>query len=351
MNAEYAYLPDRSITDGEVTRDDSHGRIDMAPTLRVPLSRLTFLSLNTSASYRATRYSRSAGPTGGTVDDPYLRQYSSLETDIVGPVFTRIWDRPESVFAERLKHVIEPAFKVDLTSRIEDYTKTPVVGDQSEFVVSSAADFTYGLTNRFLARGKAVGQTRGQTREFLTVGLQQTAYSNPESARYDSTYQSTYGYARPLDLSPIALTARVSPSGVLDGNLRLEYDVTGLGMALLSAGGGVNGRLASANFNYSRRSVDGSSFLSGSTTMRWLDGRASGTYSLSWDIARAYVVSQSIVGSYLAQCCGLQLEFQKFNYPNSSDFPISSDTRFNFGFILAGLGTFSNFFGAFGGQQ
>jgi hypothetical protein len=62
-------------------------------------------------------------------------------------------------------------------------------------------------------------------------------------------------------------------------------------------------------------------------------------------------VSQSIVGSYLAQCCGIQLEFQKFNYPNSSDFPISNDTRFNFGFILAGLGTFSNFFGAFGGQQ
>jgi hypothetical protein len=119
----------------------------------------------------------------------------------------------------------------------------------------------------------------------------------------------------------------------------------------LSAGGGVNGRLASANINYSRRSVDDSNFLSGSTTMRGLDGRASGTYALSWDIERAYVVSQSIVGSYLAQCCGLQIEFQKFNYPESSGFPIASDTRFNFGFILAGLGTFSNFFGAFGGQQ
>ena len=33
------------------------------------------------------------------------------------------------------------------------------------------------------------------------------------------------------------------------------------------------------------------------------------------------------MGSYLAQCCGLQVEFQKFNYPASSEFPISSDTR------------------------
>ena len=61
-------------------------------------------------------------------------------------------------------------------------------------------------------------------------------------------------------------------------------------------------------------------------------------------------MSQSIIGSYLAQCCGLQLEFQKFNYPETAGFPIASDTRFNFGFILAGLGTFSNFFGAFGGS-
>ena len=96
--------------------------------------------------------------------------------------------------------------------------------------------------------------------------------------------------------------------------------------------------------------MNDSNFVSASTTLRWLDGRANGTYSLSWDIARSYVVSQSIVGSYLAQCCGLQVEFQRFNYPEGSGIPIASDTRFNFGFVLAGLGTFSNFFGAFGGQ-
>ena len=351
MNAEYAYLPNRSLVDGAVISDNSHGRIDVMPTMRVPLSKLTFLSVNTSAFYRMTRYSRRVGPTGGTIDEPYLRQYSELETDVVGPVFTRIWDRPEGVFAERLKHVIEPAFKISLTSQIDDYRSTPVVGDQSEFVVGGAADFTYGLTNRFLARGKAVGQAPSQTREFLTVGVQQTVYSNPESARYDSTYQSTYGYARPLTMSPVALTARVSPSFALDGNFRTEFDVSGLGLQLLSAGASVNGRTSSVGFNYSKRSVDDSDFLSAFTTMRWLEGRATGTYALNWDIGRAYVVSQSVMASYLAQCCGLQLEFQKFNYPTWSGIPIASDTRINFGFILAGLGTFSNFFGAFSGQR
>jgi len=350
-NSEYAYLPNRSVSNGEVTNDDSHARVDFTPTLRAPLSRLTFLSVNTSANYRATYYSRSAGPTGGTVDDPYFRQYIALHTDIVGPVFTRIWERPDSLFAERLKHVIEPAFSVNFTSRIEDFARTPIVGDASEFVVGGAAQFTYGLTNRFMARSKAVGTTRGQTREFLTVGLQQTVYSNPESSRYDSAYQSTFGYTRPVQRSPLALTARASPTFRVDANLRAEYDTYGLGLQLLSAGGTVNGRVASVGANYSWRAIDSSNYVSTYTTLRWLQGRASGTYSLNWDIARAYVVNQSVVGSYLAQCCGLQLEFQKFNYPSGPGFPISSDTRFNIGFILAGLGTFSNFFGAFGGQR
>jgi LPS-assembly protein len=351
LNTEYAYLPSRTINEGVVTNDDSHGRFDLTPTLRAPLSRLTFLSVNTSVNYRATYYSRSAGPTGGTISDPYLRQYASMHTDIVGPVFTRIWDRPTSVFAERLKHVVEPAFSLDMTSRIADFARTPVVSDVSEFVVGSAAQLTYGLTNRFFARGKDTPERRGQTREFLTVGIQQTAYTNPESAQYDSAYQSTFGFPVRRDRSPIALTGRISPTGTFDGNLRAEYDTYGLGLQLLSAGGGINSPRASFNANYSWRDLNESNFMSAATTMRWLDGRASGTYSLSWDIARSTVVSQSIVASYLAQCCGLQLEFQRFNYPQSSDIPIASDTRFNFGFVLAGLGTFSNFFGAFGGQR
>jgi hypothetical protein len=56
--------------------------------------------------------------------------------------------------------------------------------------------------------------------------------------------------------------------------------------------------------------------------------------------------------SYLAQCCGLTMEFQKFNYASLGvNIANPSDVRFNFGFILAGLGTFSNFFGAFGGTR
>ena len=355
-NVEYAFLPDRAMSDGVVVSDRGYTRLDVSPTVRVPLSRLTFLSVNTSAAYRTTHYSRSAAlTTEATVDEPYLRQYMTVRSEVVGPVFTRIWDL-QGGFAERLKHVIEPAFTVDLTSHIENHNRTPVVSDYSDFVVSGATKFTYGLTNRVFARGRSVDNVRGSTREIMTVGLQQTYYSDPQSGGYDSSYQSTYGTRRPLDLSPIALTTRVSPVAAVDTNMRVEYDVSeGRGLRTVSFGGNVNRPGLSVGANYSHSRLDPtnhSKFIQGTTSMRWLDGRATGTYNVGWDIARSYIVNQNIMVSYLAQCCGLTFEFQKFNYAElSNSLALPSDTRFNFGFVLAGLGTFSNFFGAFGGQR
>jgi LPS-assembly protein len=357
-NAEYGVLPNRSISEGLVVSDLGYSRLDVSPTVRVPLSRLTFLSVNTSAAYRATRYSRSitgdSNSTAATVDEPYLRQYTTLRSEIVGPVFNRIWDL-QGGFAERLKHVIEPAFTVDFTSNIDDYTRTPSVGnDLADFVVSGATRYTYGITNRLFARSRAVDGGSASTREIVTIGLQQTYYTNPLAGGFDSSYQSTYGNRAPIDLSPLALTSRVSPTNALDTNLRVEYDVArGRGLQTVSIGSNVSAAAVSGGVNLSlnyRDPTNPSKFVQGSTSMRWLDGRATGTYNISWDIGRSYIVSQGAMLSYLAQCCGLTVEFQRFNYASlGTNLAIPSDTRFNFGFILAGLGTFSNFFGAFGG--
>jgi LPS-assembly protein len=353
-NAEYAVLPNKSISDGIVVSDAGYSRLDVSPTVRVPLSRLTFLSVNTSAAYRTTQYSRSTGPDGATVDVPYLRQYSTLRSEIVGPVFNRIWDL-ESGFAERIKHVIEPAFTVDFTSGINEYLRTPAVGsDVADFVVSGTTKVTYGLTNRLFARGRPVDGVRGTTREILTVGLQQTYYSNPLSGGFDASYQSTTN-RRPTDLSPLALTTRVAPTNTFDTNVRVEYDTSrGRGLQIVSVGGTLNGAAVSAGANFSHNRLDPTNhntFVQGSTSMRWLDGRATGSYNVGWDIGRGYIVSQSIMWSYLAQCCGLTMEFQKYNYASLGvNLATPSDTRFNFGFTLAGLGTIpTNVFGAFGG--
>ena len=135
----------------------------------------------------------------------------------------------------------------------------------------------------------------------------------------------------------------------------MEHDVSGDGLQSLSASGNVYIGRQSINASLSRRRFSGQSgsdtYLSAGGTGALMDGRVTANYSLSWDISRSYVVSQTMSTSYFAQCCGFGVEFQNFNYPQlSSSFPIPNDRRINFSFTLAGLGTFSNFFGAFGGN-
>jgi hypothetical protein len=350
MNSEYAYLPYRNVTGNVVTLDNSLSRVDLAPSVRLPLSRLTYLSVNTSAAYRTTYYSRSYNERGVAVPDSLIRDYTQLRTEVVGPVVTKIWDTPDSAYAERMKHVIEPAFTVDYTTPIDNYKRTPILTDTSDFVIGGTSRATYGLTNRLMYRGKTVDGVRGQTREFVTVGIQQTYYSNSESSKYDTSYSSSNTNRNPVNLSPVSLTARVSPSSRVDANTRLEYDVNGVGLASLGIGSTVSGGLASGNLQFSRqrfsRISPPNSYFSGSTSLHSPNGHFTGTYGLSWDLTHSTIVTQNVLATYMAQCCGLQMEFQKFHLVSSA--PIPSDRRINISFVLAGLGSFSNFFGAFG---
>jgi LPS-assembly protein len=354
MTTEYAFLPARRVRAGVVADDDSFGRFDASPTVRVPLSKLSFLSINTSATYRATYYSSSADEASSEiVVDSFLRQYATSRTEVIGPVLSRIFTLEEGSFAERVKHVIEPTVTLDLTSPIRGFRRTPLQTDVSDFVIGGTSQVTYGVTNRLFLRRPSVNKVRGETREFVTIGLQQTAYSNGEASRYDTSYSSAIGVGPGRTLSPVALTARVSPSNTFDGNMRVEYDVDN-GLQTLTTGAGINYGNGGITLNYSRQQFDrtlpANSFVNASTRAQFFENRVNGTYSLSWDIARGYVVSQGIVGSYMAQCCGVQAEYQQYNYPSGFGLPISVDRRINFSFMLAGLGTFSNFFGAFGGN-
>lgn len=354
INNEFSYLPFRTITNGRVTGDRSLSRFDVLPTARAALSRLTFLTFNTSASYRTTYYSRSATTGGQVISEPLVRQYLALRTDVVGPVFAKIWDTPENRYSERKKHLIEPTFALEYIPGIGNASRVLTLVDQSDVVLGSTTRFTYGVNNRWLYRARTTDGSAGATVQFLTVGVQQTYYMTPRASLNDTQYVSTGFRSRSVDLSDVALTVKVTPSPRLDSTTRLEYNMQGQGLHVLTTGGTtqVLGSSTTVSFSRQRRNriAKPESSLSWSTSSTLLDGRARGMYGLTWDIGRAGVLNQSIGFSYLAQCCGILAEFQKFKFPQSvPGFPIPSDRRFNVSFILAGLGTFSNFLGAFGG--
>jgi hypothetical protein len=325
--------------------------MDIAPALRVPLSQLSYLSVTTNAAYRNTYFSRSVDASGALVPEPVTRQYLSLQTDIIGPVFSKIWDTPDSRYSDRMKHVIEPAFSLEYISEIGNQARVPIT-DSSIVAVGGAWKFTYGLMNRLLARTRGSGDARGSAREVLTLGVQQTYYTNPETSRFDTSYGSYSGRPRPVDLSPIAVTARVSPTPAVDATARLEYDVAGNGLQILTAGSTLTTGPGSATLNYSRQRFTPaspvSSYLTGASSWRFKADRMTGFYALNWDIDDKYIYSQSLGGAYMAQCCGVRADFQVVNFLSSIGSPIPSDRRLNVSLVLAGLGTFSNFFGLFG---
>ena len=96
--------------------------------------------------------------------------------------------------------------------------------------------------------------------------------------------------------------------------------------------------------------IRANNFVQTAADFRILEGKVGGSVSYNYDIAQSTLLNQRYVAFYNAQCCGIQFEYQSFNYPNTNQFLLPKDRRFNMSFTLAGVGSFSNFFGAFGGS-
>ncbi|HUU36213.1 MAG TPA: putative LPS assembly protein LptD [Vicinamibacterales bacterium] len=337
--------------------DSSMSKLDITPTLRAPLSKLPFLNVNLNMSYRVTRYSESL-ESGRQVEVPYLRRYADMRADFVGPVFSKVYT-PNNFLADRLKHVIEPAFSVQRVTAIDGEDRVVRLGSSYDFVVGGVTRMTYGLTNRVLVRkaskNPAASTLASAPRELLTASVTQSYYTDQRASRFDPTYNSTYvdnGSARPAsNYSPVALQVRTQPLTALGASARAEYDYATRKMLSLSTSGdyGVPAARVALSWSRSLSSFFPTNSINGSTHLSVLGGRLGGDYSLNWDLQRDVVLQQRVMAFYNAQCCGVVVEYSQFNPYVGSALP--TDRRFNIGFTLAGVGTFSNFFGNFGGRS
>ena len=93
VNGEYASLL-RSVTPATGAKtDQSLNRLDFAPALRVPFTKWSFLTANSSLAWRGTYWTESI-ENSAQVADPIGRKYFDLQTRITGPVFQRIFNTP-----------------------------------------------------------------------------------------------------------------------------------------------------------------------------------------------------------------------------------------------------------------
>jgi LPS-assembly protein len=344
--------------------DQSLTKVDVTPSIRAPLSTLPYLQVNATASYRSTYYSESLADDKKTqIEEPVTRNYGDLRVDIVGPVVSRVFN-PNNAIADRMKHVVEPGFSVQRRTEIANQDRIPT-STGYDTIVGGVTQMNYGLTNRLLVRKDKEGEPQaGAPRELLNFSVRQSYYTDENASQFDNSY--SYGYSKRAAnaFSPLAVTARATPTTPLAIDYRLEYDPVALPDTPKLLGMSLNGTLRTAAANvtggWTRQAftqttatgavIQANNYVQTAADFRLKESRFGGSISFNYDVALSTLINQRYVGFYNAQCCGIQFEYQSFNYPSGSQFLLPKDRRFNMSFTLAGVGSFSNFFGAFGGS-
>ena len=345
----------REYNSGGTLFDTGLNKFEFMPQLRVPFTRWPFIQLSGLALFRSTWYSESLDRFGRQVEEPVFRRYFDLRGEVVGPTFTRVWS-PNNGYAEKFKHVIEPNLTVQRITAIDNYAQIPKL-DSSDYTYGNTTRFGYGLTNRVLARRKE--GARVNAREILNVSVSQAYYTDENATRYDPAFMMSFlAGLEPSKFTPVSFNVRATPTSDINGGLRVEYDVNQDAITSIGTSGTVKIRQSNVFAGWSRRKYEvlnqfttrSDNYLNLGTNVRVADGRFGGQYVFDYDFSRDRMIQQRILGFYNAQCCGVTVEYQRFNYPVFDPrFPIPNDKRFTISFTLAGIGTFANPLGMFGG--
>ena len=344
----------RNVKTATQTTESGLSRIDFSPTLRFPFTKLSFLTFNSSLGFRATRWSESQLADGTRLPEPIGRRYFNMASTITGPVLTRIWNTPRRNYAQKFKHVIEPFVTLSRTTAI-DNVKNIVPLEGTDFTLGGVTSAAYGLNNRLYAKKESA-------REIVTVGISQTYYTDAAAAERDRLYQSNNfsGAAKPSHYSPVAIQVHVTPTTVTDATFRTEYDTQFHALRTLAANGGLSLGWVNENAGWSvtrfipgyNTDLSAQHYLTSTTVVRKPGNAFSTLYQFNYDVKGSEFLNHRVIAHYNSQCCGIAVEYQKFNYgANASRIGVTRDHRFNLSFTLAGIGTFSDLFGAFGGQQ
>jgi lipopolysaccharide assembly outer membrane protein LptD (OstA) len=349
----------RQAVVGDPTTNTGLSRIDLSPSIRAPIGNWNFLSINTSASWRFTEWSQSLNAQGVQVATPVSRDLFTFQTSIVGPSFSRIFDTPHSGYADKFMHKIEPSLTVQYVTPFSTFNQI-VKLDSVDTVVGGAMSVTYGLTNHLMAKRRQPGGTT-VSREILTVALSQSYYTDQNAAAYDQQYQSS-SFSAPSNFSPMVLQITGVPTDLISGTTRFEYDMQNHALRSMSAGGTVNLSTLHINTSYTRQflvpAVPGFNVaaalahtLGMSASIHAPDSHLTGTWNWNYDFTNAYMLQQGMTGVYNTQCCGIAFQYQTVYLGMLGPLGIQHDRQFNITFTLAGLGTFSNPLGAFGGAK
>jgi hypothetical protein len=89
-------------------------------------------------------------------------------------------------------------------------------------------------------------------------------------------------------------------------------------------------------------------YLIAQTTMHTRSNHLGGSYDMYYDLRTQSFLQQRVLAYYSSQCCGINVDWQSIETPILNG---GRDQRIGVSFTLAGIGSFANPFGSFGGGR
>jgi LPS-assembly protein len=353
FGSEFAHLDRETLAENAAPDDRSLSRFDVSPRIRYPFKRWQWLTVNSSLLFRDTYYTRSQDPlTGVVLEDDLNRSYVTVDANVTGPVFNRVWDTPANGYAEKFKHTVEPFMTVQRTTSIDNFNQ--VVQGVDATVIGGVTSVAYGVNNRLYAKRKF--GTTSQAQQIASLGITQTYYTNPVASSFDPNYGSSFSGTNASNFSAIKMDLNVSPTTAFTSTLRAEIDPTYREFRTLGVGARHVWAYGTNDVSWNQRffvaNVSGfddpnavSRALSATSNVHTSDYRYGGTYTFVFDAAHSTIVQQSVQAFYNAQCCGVSMQYSRAS--NAGAY-VNSNNKFLFSVTLAGLGSFSPLDGGLG---
>lgn len=384
MDANFHVLQMESRSIGESTYE----RGDFLANVSIPVSTLPWLSVKADVGGRITHYGNSLNSAGdgrffgdesqmvpeGESEQSLTRQFSNAVVEIVGPSFSKIFDRKPGGRFEKMKHIIEPRIEYvnrdffgDLADRQDmlnadddltnDITSTefideiPLFDELDRFRPLNEARFA--LINRILA--KPSDPEMGGSFELMSFELSMPYIVDEElSTQFERIYDENGNQIgrTPIQQGPLRALLRYNPSRETSLKIDTRYNTTFNEFQSLSLSGGVKlgkhtvgGSLSTRwRFDQETQFNETASNQLRLATKFQVSPRLTFDANVSFDLETDNVnnpLQQRYFLEYTGSCYSFRLELRE------SQFNDIEDRDFRFSFTLKNVGTFIDMNGSY----
>ena len=338
MESSSSHLRSGAVRGGEESIDADYFRTDVFPTLSMRLRTPPYLSVKPQLSVRETLYSASRDENGAIVDDDSIsRFYAQGQMEVVGPSFSRVFNRAAGGFS-KFKHVIEPRVRYLYTTDVDNQERIIRFDTvDSPFLPIVRNSVEYSLTQRII--GKETGPT-GNAREVMSFQLRQSAaLSDPfESASSTSSKQNKF--------TPLQAILRFNPyqsitfdSIATFGNVSHQLDSLSVSSNLVGTGKHADKYLGFtyfASLNPPGLTNAGSSQVRLNAGSFLVPDRIRLDTQLNFDAKEGRFLEQRYLAGWTGSCYGIAFEYRRYYFGGTAD-PYRA--RYGFAVTLKNVGT------------